>query len=52
MLNVKFLTFISAVVYRPPGNHNYFIKEFGEFLSELVLATDRVLVVGDFNIQI
>ncbi len=27
-------------------------KEFGDFLSELVLAADKVLIVGDFNIHV
>ncbi|XP_057191232.1 uncharacterized protein LOC130555221 [Triplophysa rosa] len=43
---------ILAIVYRPPGHHTDFIKEFGGFLSELVLAADRLLVVGDFNIHV
>ncbi len=30
----------------------HFIKEFGDFISELVLATDKVLIVGDFNIHV
>ncbi|XP_056593208.1 uncharacterized protein LOC130412099 isoform X1 [Triplophysa dalaica] len=47
-----FLKFILAIVYRPPGHHTDFIKDFGGFLSELVLAADRVLVVGDFNIHV
>ncbi len=36
----------------PPGHHTDFIKEFADFLSELVLAADRVLIVGDFNIHV
>ncbi len=44
--------FVLVTVYRPPGHHTDFIKEFGDFLSELVLATDKVLIVGDFNIHI
>ncbi len=42
--------FVLATVYRPPGHHIDFIKEFADFLSELVLAADKVLNVGDFNI--
>ncbi len=34
------------------GHHTDFIKEFGDFLSELVLAADKVLIVGDFNIHV
>ena len=41
-----------ATVYRPPGHHTDFIKEFADFLSEIVLAADKVLIVGDFNIHI
>ena len=46
------LTFVLATVYRPPGHHTDFIKEFAAFLSELVLTADKVLVVGDFNIHV
>ncbi len=38
------MTFVLATVYRPPGHHTDFIKEFADFLSELVLAADRVLM--------
>ncbi len=41
--------FVLVTVYRPPGHHTDFIKEFGDFLSELVLAADKVLIVFDFN---
>ncbi len=34
------------------GTIHYFIKEFCDFLSELVLAADKVLIMGDFNIHI
>ncbi len=44
--------FVLTTVYRPPGHHTDFIKEFGDFISELVLAADKVLIVGDFNIHI
>ncbi len=44
--------FVLATVDRPPGHHTDFIKEFADFLSELVLAADKVLIVGDFNIHI
>ncbi|MGL5674454.1 MAG: reverse transcriptase family protein, partial [Plesiomonas shigelloides] len=46
------LKFVLATVYRPPGHHTDFIKEFADFLSELVLAVDKVLIVGDFNIHV
>ncbi len=44
--------FVLATVYRPPGHHTDFIKEFADFLSELVLAADKVLIVGDFSIHV
>ncbi len=44
--------FVLAIVHRPPGHHTDFIQEFGDFLSELVLAADKVLIIGDFNIHI
>ncbi len=44
--------FVLASVYRPPGHHTYFIKEFGDFLSELVLTADKALIVGDFNFHV
>ncbi len=40
--------FVLATVYRPPGHHTDFIKEFDGFLSELLLAADKVLIVADF----
>ncbi len=46
------MTFVLATVYKPPGHPTDFIKEFGDFLSELVLAADKVLIVGDFNIHV
>ncbi len=46
------MMFVLATVDRPPGHHTYFIKEFADFLSELVLAADKVLIVGDFNIHV
>ncbi len=45
-------TFVLATVYRPPGHHTDFITSFSDFLSELVLAADKVLIVGDVNIHV
>ncbi len=42
--------FVLATVYRPPGHHTDFIKEFGDFLSELLLAADKALIVVHLNI--
>ncbi len=39
---------VLATVYRPPWHHTDFIKEFADFLSELVLVADKVLIVADF----
>ncbi len=36
--------FVLATVYRAPGHHTDFIKEFGDFLSELVPAPYKVLI--------
>ncbi len=44
--------FVLATVYRPPGHQTDFIKSFGDFLSELVLAADIILIVCDFNIHV
>ncbi len=44
--------FVLATEYRFPGHQTDFIKEFGDFLSELVLAADKVLIVDTFNIHV
>ncbi len=44
---VQFVT-----VSRPPGPYSEFLSEFSEFLSNLVLKTDKVIIVGDFNIHV
>ena len=41
-----------VTVYRPPGPYSEFLCEFSEFLSSLVLKTDKVIIVGDFNIHV
>jgi len=46
------LRFVLTTVYRPQGHNTDFIKEFAHFLSELELAADKVLIVGDFNIHV
>jgi len=46
------LTFVLASVYRHPGHNSDFIKEFADFLSELVLALDKVQIDGRFNIHV
>ncbi len=44
--------FLLSIVYKPPRHHTDFIKSFSDFLSELVLAADKVLIAGDFNIHV
>ncbi|KAI3367040.1 hypothetical protein L3Q82_009670 [Scortum barcoo] len=44
--------YLVAVVYRPPGPYSEFLSEFSEFLSNLVLENDKVIIVGDFNIHV
>uniref|UniRef100_A0A8D0CS33 Reverse transcriptase domain-containing protein n=3 Tax=Sander lucioperca TaxID=283035 RepID=A0A8D0CS33_SANLU len=43
---------IFVVVYRAPGPYSEFLSEFSEFLSCVVLKSDKVLIVGDFNIHV
>ena len=40
-----------ATVYRPPGPYTAFLTEFPEFLSDLVVIADNILIFGDFNIH-
>ncbi|MDF4294885.1 hypothetical protein P3465_23480, partial [Vibrio parahaemolyticus] len=39
-------------MYRAPGPYSEFLSEFSEFLSSLVLKSDKVIIVGDFNIHV
>ncbi len=41
-----------VTVYRSPGPYSEFLSESSEFLSNLVLETDKVIIVGDFNIHV
>lgn len=41
-----------VIVYRPPGPYSDFLTEFSEFLSDLVLSSDKIIIVGDFNIHV
>ena len=41
-----------AIVYQVPGPYSEFLSEFSEFLSALVLKTDKVIIVGDINIHV
>ncbi len=46
------LSLALATVYRPPGPYTDFLKEFADFLPELLVNVDKALIVGDFNIHI
>ncbi len=60
MLNVKLsdkqnksvLSLALATVYRPPGPYTDFLKEFADFLSDLLVNVGKALIVGDFNIHV
>ena len=41
-----------VIIYRPPAPYSEFLSEFSEFLSELVLKTDQIIIAGDFNIHV
>ncbi len=38
-------------MYRPPWPYTDFLKEFADFLSDLLVNVDKALIVGDFNIH-
>ncbi len=38
-------------MYRPPWPYTDFLKEFADFLSDLLVNVDEALIVGDFNIH-
>ncbi len=46
------LSLVLATVYRPPGPYTDFLKEFADFLSDLLVNVDKALIVGDFNIHV
>ncbi|KAI2644551.1 Transcription factor Adf-1 [Labeo rohita] len=52
MQKKSLLSLVLATVYRPPGPYTDFLKEFAEFLSELLVNFDKALIVGDFNIHV
>uniref|UniRef100_A0A8C5G3G3 Reverse transcriptase domain-containing protein n=1 Tax=Gouania willdenowi TaxID=441366 RepID=A0A8C5G3G3_GOUWI len=41
-----------VIIYRPPGPYSEFLSEFSDFISNLVLSSDKILIVGDFNIHV
>ena len=47
------LVVLLVVVYRPPaGDYLEFLSELSDFLSGLVISSDKVVIVADFNIHI
>ncbi len=52
MQNKSVLSLALATVYRPPGPYTDFLKEFADFLSDLLVNVDKALIVGDFNIHV
>ena len=41
-----------VTVYRPPGAYTLFLSEFSEFLSSLILDSNRIILNGDLNIHV
>ncbi len=52
MLKKSVLSLALATVYRPLGSYTDFLKEFADFLSDLLVTVDKALIVGDFNIHV
>ena len=46
----KSVGFILVTGYRPPCSV-FFLLEFADFLSSLVVNSDKVVIVGDFKIH-
>uniref|UniRef100_A0A3P9AYQ0 HD domain-containing protein n=1 Tax=Maylandia zebra TaxID=106582 RepID=A0A3P9AYQ0_9CICH len=41
-----------VIIYRPPGPYTEFLSDFSDFISDLVLSSDKIIIVGDFNIHV
>ena len=41
-----------VIIYRPPGPYSEFLNEFSDFLSRIILDSDKIVIAGDFNIHI
>ncbi len=52
MQNKSVLSLALATVYRPPGPYTDFLKEFADFLSDLLVNVDKALIVRDFNMHV
>ncbi len=46
------LSLALATVYRLPRPYTDFLKEFADFLSDVLVNVDKALIVGDFNIHV
>ncbi|XP_049331164.1 uncharacterized protein LOC125799151 [Astyanax mexicanus] len=44
-------SFLLITLYRPPGPYSNFISEFADFLAAVILLSDKIIIVGDFNIH-
>lgn len=44
---VQGTSFHLVVIYRPPGPE----EKFGDFIADLVTRSDKILIIGDFNIH-
>ncbi len=42
---INVLSLALATVYRPPGLYTDFLKEFADFLSDLLVNVDKALIV-------
>lgn len=43
---------LCVLIYRPPKVNNDFLGKFLDFLSYVVSSTDKLLILGDFNIHL
>ncbi len=50
--NKSVLSLALATVYRLPRPYTDFLKEFADFLSDVLVNVDKALIVGDFNIHV
>ena len=43
---------LCVLIYRPPKFNKSFIEEFSHFLSSVLINSDNVIILGDFNIHV
>ena len=41
-----------VIVYRPPRPYTEFLSEFSDFLSRLVLESNKIIISGDLNVHV